>query len=378
MARGASTPIAPLRCVVMDDSRFDRKFLRSVANESRFDLDFIETSSIAETSEFLENDVADLALLDYRVPDGDGIDFARKLTSGGCAMGMPIIVVTGDGSEAAAVQALRSGAVDYLNKNEITTESFDAAIENALTRVSRGDVPFVPGVDSLLDENRSLRRIAIRNMRLLKGQTMPLLSFAGSAVAKMTPEDDPDGGKSRRLAKIARNVLGLVDDTVIHAATFRVGDENEAVDLGAVIRDLIGDEKSEIFTSHAHVLVGDLPVLIARRSQIIMLFEELLLNGIRSCEAGKVADISIKASRDPDGNPIVVFEEKSAALPTQKQRLKEKYEDLATPEVDPRVDPNTWSLCQRLVEKNSGNFRIAQKTPDRTRIMMRFPKHMIA
>lgn len=373
-----TTPIAPLRCIVMDDSRFDRKFLRSIAQDSRFDLDFVETSNIAETVEFLETDVADLALLDYRVPDGDGIDFARKLTSEGGASGMPIIVVTGDGSEAAAVRALRSGAVDYLNKNDVTTESFDAAIENALTRVARGDLPAAPGVDTVLDENRALRRIAIRNMRLLKGQTIPLLAFAGAAAANLTDAEDPEGEKSRRLSKIARNVVGLVDDTVIHAATYRVGEADEAVDLKSLVLDLVRDEAGEVHASHAHVDVGNLPVIIARRSQMTMLFEELLLNGIRACAAGRVPEISVKSARDPEGNPIVVFEEKSAALSIRKQNLKDQFDDLSTPETDARNDPHTWSLCQRLVEKNSGQFRIAQKDADRIRVMMRFPKHMIA
>jgi two-component sensor histidine kinase len=126
------------------------------------------------------------------------------------------------------------------------------------------------------------------------------------------------------------------------------------------------------------VKVGTLPVILARRSQMIMLFEELLMNGIRAGITTDVPEISIKAARDPEGNPIIVFEEKSAPLSLRKKTLKTQFEDLQTPETDARTDPHRWSLCQRLVEKNNGQFRIAKHSGDGTRIMIRFPKHMIA
>ena len=33
---------SPLRCVLMDDSRFDRRHLRSVAADSRYDIEFVD------------------------------------------------------------------------------------------------------------------------------------------------------------------------------------------------------------------------------------------------------------------------------------------------------------------------------------------------
>lgn len=378
VAHDGSIPAATLRCVVMDDSRFDRKFLRSIAQDSRFDLDFVETTSISETIDFFENDHADLALLDYRVPDGDGIDFARRLTSEASFSGMPVIVITGEGSEAAAAQALRNGVADYLNKNDITTEVFDNAIENALLRITNRQGASTASAEQLLEENKALRRVSIRNMRLLKGQSMPLIAYAGAAASKDNDEDGEDVVRSRRLAKIARNIVGLIDDTVIFAATHGADDTEEAVDLHDLVTGLVRDEKGEIHASHAHIRIGELPVLLAHRNQMIMLFEEMLLNGIRAGDLGHVPEISVNCARDPDGNPIIVFEEKSVSLSARKQSLKNRYGDLSTPEVDPRVDPHAWSLCQRLVEKNQGQFRIAQKSENRTRIMMRFPKHMIA
>jgi diguanylate cyclase (GGDEF)-like protein/PAS domain S-box-containing protein len=58
----------------------------------------------------------DLILLDFNLPDMDGLDFLDKFTDRGVAS-VPIIMLTGEGNEAIAVAAMKSGASDYLVKD---------------------------------------------------------------------------------------------------------------------------------------------------------------------------------------------------------------------------------------------------------------------
>ncbi len=53
-------------------------------------------------------------LLDIRMPDMDGLDVQRELNARGVAM--PVVMLTGHGDVAAAVQAMQAGAVDFLEK----------------------------------------------------------------------------------------------------------------------------------------------------------------------------------------------------------------------------------------------------------------------
>lgn len=56
----------------------------------------------------------DLAILDYRLPDGDGVDLLDSLRAQ--KPGLPVIFLTAHGSEEIAMQAMSRGASDYIAK----------------------------------------------------------------------------------------------------------------------------------------------------------------------------------------------------------------------------------------------------------------------
>ena len=75
-------------------------------------------------------------LLDVRMPEMDGLEVQRELRSRG--VGMPVIVLTGHGDVSTAVQAMKDGAFDFIEKpfeKAILLES----IESAFARLERSD-----------------------------------------------------------------------------------------------------------------------------------------------------------------------------------------------------------------------------------------------
>jgi two-component system, LuxR family, response regulator FixJ len=71
-------------------------------------------------------------LLDIRMPDIDGLDVQRILAERGVTM--PIIIMTGHGDVSIAVQAMKAGAVDFLEKPFEKAVLMDA-IERAFDRI---------------------------------------------------------------------------------------------------------------------------------------------------------------------------------------------------------------------------------------------------
>src|SRR5437667_12784620 len=57
---------------------------------------------------------ADVCLLDVRLPDGNGIDLLRALRQKDDRV--PVIMISGHGTIAEAVEAIQAGAFDFLEK----------------------------------------------------------------------------------------------------------------------------------------------------------------------------------------------------------------------------------------------------------------------
>jgi len=94
----------------------------------------LRSQSFATPQEFLDSTRADCPsclVLDVRLPGISGLDFQRELADAGVSL--PIIFITGHGDVPMSVQAMKSGAIEFLLKPFRTQELLDA-IQQALGR----------------------------------------------------------------------------------------------------------------------------------------------------------------------------------------------------------------------------------------------------
>jgi two-component system response regulator RegA len=101
----------PLLLIVEDDEALRGRLTR--AFESR-GLDVRGVGTAAEAAAMAREEPPELVLLDLRVGSDNGLDLIPELTRLDPAT--RIVVLTGYGSVATAVEAVRRGAVDYLTK----------------------------------------------------------------------------------------------------------------------------------------------------------------------------------------------------------------------------------------------------------------------
>jgi len=118
--------------LIVDDSPEDRElYRRYLSRDSACAYTVIEATLGQQGLDLWHQYQPDVVLLDYRLPDLDGVEFLAKLRSQ--VQGeLPVIMVTGQGSEAIAVQSMKAGAQDYLVKEKITPEGLHRALNTVL------------------------------------------------------------------------------------------------------------------------------------------------------------------------------------------------------------------------------------------------------
>ncbi|MFK8081797.1 MAG: ATP-binding protein [Granulosicoccus sp.] len=136
----SSTPaealsVAPLmRVLVIDDNPYECEIYRyCVAADPEYRFDFTNSRTGAEGLALCQSEDFDCVLLDYYLPDLNGTDLIEEIEQSTCGR-LPVIVLTGAGTEATAADALRSGAADYLPKCQVSTESLKRTIVNAVEK----------------------------------------------------------------------------------------------------------------------------------------------------------------------------------------------------------------------------------------------------
>jgi len=123
-----TTEDAPVVFIIDDDANVRRSIqdlLESVA---------LRSEAYATPQEFLDGKRSDrpgCLVLDVRLPGMSGLDFQRALAEAGVSL--PIIFITGHGDVPMSVQAMKSGAVEFLTKPFRAQELLDA-IQQALDR----------------------------------------------------------------------------------------------------------------------------------------------------------------------------------------------------------------------------------------------------
>lgn len=101
-------------------------------------------------------------LLDIRMPGMDGLEVQRKLQDKGVSL--PVIIMTGHGDVTLAVQAMKAGAVDFIEKPFEKAALLDALAEG-LERIKRGEA----SRDRARDASTRLQALTGREREVLDG-----------------------------------------------------------------------------------------------------------------------------------------------------------------------------------------------------------------
>ncbi len=153
---------APLKVLVVDDEPPIRKLLRLGLSTQGYDILDAPSGRVALE---LVAQKPDLIILDLGLPDIDGLELLRQMRQKN--EGVPIVVLSSRGEEAAKVQALDLGADDYITK-PFGMDELLARIRAALRHQLQvhGERPIFRVGDLSVDLVRRIVRVADREIKL--------------------------------------------------------------------------------------------------------------------------------------------------------------------------------------------------------------------
>jgi two-component system nitrogen regulation response regulator NtrX len=156
------------RILVIDDEAEIRRSLRMILEYEGYDVQ--EASSGPEGLALIERETPDLVFMDIRMPGMDGLDVLQKIRQSNEAL--PVVIISGHGTVATAVEATKLGAFDFIEK-PLASERVLVTIRNALDQTR------------LADENRSLKR-AVEARHQMVGES-PGLRQVWDAIKRAAP-----------------------------------------------------------------------------------------------------------------------------------------------------------------------------------------------
>ncbi|WP_435016167.1 sensor histidine kinase [Tundrisphaera sp. TA3] len=231
------------RVLVIEDNAADRAAYKRTLHA--FSLQFADSGE-AGLARLAAGEPFDLVVLDYNLPKMNGDEVLARIRGGDPAFAqVPVVVVTGGGSESVAVDLLKKGASDYVTKEELHTPRVASAVRFALERQrldrdrKRAEEELRLRKDEL---EAALRQLQRAQAHLIQAEKMASL---GQLVAGVTHEiNNPLAYAANNLAVLDRDVRKVAGLVALYRA--HLGDdlppalreEEEQLDLDYTLPNL--------------------------------------------------------------------------------------------------------------------------------------------
>ena len=102
--------------LVVDDSRIMRNIVKNTFTALKIPCQYLEAEDGKQAFQLLQTNKVSLIFLDWNMPKMDGMEFLKKVRAMPDYKDLPIIMVTSESAKYNVIEALQSGATDYIVK----------------------------------------------------------------------------------------------------------------------------------------------------------------------------------------------------------------------------------------------------------------------
>jgi len=166
-------------------------------------IETVSAENIEQAKALLEKQAFDLCLTDMRLPDGNGIELIKYIQEN--ISSLPVAMITAHGNMEFAIEALKSGAFDFISKPvdlNVLRSLVNTALKLTSTKTVETDSPQNEELKGLLGNSELIKETRTKIRNLSRSQA-PVYIHGESGVgkelvAKLIHENGPRADKEFR------------------------------------------------------------------------------------------------------------------------------------------------------------------------------------
>lgn len=196
---------ANMNVLIVDDQQSARTMLRHIVEGISPEIEVTDFGDPREALTWSQGHDTDLLLLDYRMPELDGVEFARRYRRSLTRRDVPIVLITVVGDEPVRQAALDAGVIDFLVK-PIRPRELRARCKNLLQLRQQAE--------SVKRRARSLEEQVLLGLQEIEHREREILFRLAKATES---RDDATGAHLERMARysgLIAEAIGLPDEEV--------------------------------------------------------------------------------------------------------------------------------------------------------------------
>jgi signal transduction histidine kinase/HPt (histidine-containing phosphotransfer) domain-containing protein len=353
------------RLLIVDDDETDRRLYgRLLARQAGGGCEVQQAPDGAAGLAALRAQAFDCVLLDFNLPDMNGLEFLAAAAAAGDGDGSgelacAIVLVTGQGNEAIAVEAMKRGVQDYLVKDQVNATSLWRAMTSAVTQTElrqrlAGSLRELTAANAALEQEVATRKTAEAELRTAKEAAEQANRAKTRFVAMVTHElRTPlngilgyaellriEGGLTEQqdarvgaMMQAGQHLLGMIE-RVLDFATIETG-RMELHPAAVAVRELteecmacIGPMAADHELNLRMVSAYDAPSrIVADAARLRQVLLNLLGNAVKYTAVGSI-ELRVLAGAAPGGLRIEVADTGPGIDEATRGRLFQEFERL--------------------------------------------------
>ncbi|ARV61339.1 hypothetical protein BZZ01_24400 [Nostocales cyanobacterium HT-58-2] len=382
--------------LIIDDCAEDRRiYRRFLLKDPHQSYQILEADSAKDGLALCQDILCDVILLDFCLPDMSGLEILDQLKQERCEAPASVIMLTGQGDEEVAVQAMKRGVQDYLVKQHLKPDVLQLAVRNVIQHSQ---------LESVLSKTKERQQIILQQAELLaqtqaalmneqklnafKSQIIttvsyeyrsPLTSILAAASTLKQHGDKLDESKQQKFLQIieqkARYMAKLVDDLLVfhHFESNKAQFKPQPLDLFHFFSDLMEQQREKLSDRHhlIYKITGNHKGFWGDGGLLRQIFVNLTSNAIKYSPDGGNIEFHLIGG---DSEVTFYVKDKGIGIPIEEQEnLFQAFRRGSN--VDTTLGTGLGlTIAKACVELHGGDMTLESQVGKGTKVTVTLPK----